>query len=61
MKISLANTQQQPIKTILWAVLAKEDLMYDTAVASGSMTAQLIHNILLEKGHYVMNFGEMCL
>lgn len=29
--------------------------MYDTAVAMGSMTAQLIQNTLLEKGHYVMN------
>ena len=35
--------------------------MYAIAVASGSMTAQLIQNILLEKGHYVMNFGKMYL
>lgn len=35
--------------------------MYDIAVAIGSMTAPLIQNILLEKGHYVMNFGKMCL
>lgn len=35
--------------------------MYDIAVAIGFMTAQLIPNILMEKGHHVMNFGEMCL
>lgn len=35
--------------------------MYDIAVAIGFMTAQLIQNILTEKGHYVMNFGKKCL